>query len=356
MMKTALPIFLSIALSLAFGIDFHPPMAKADFHLPLKRTEGPVFPLKLLADGENPRQSEGIDSDFQIGLGTVRAFISLVGGASITGEGKGGKVWEVKLKNIRISLGYQLYSGDLDNNGLIDLVLVTYTGANGFLPYSILSIITFDSQGLPVLLQDGQDVEAKNDRVTEIVDLDRDGRAELIATHYDNDDGKDKWDGYFITDIYKVEDAHWRRLSLYENYSFPVYAHWSSESNEEDLIRIPENLAPGRHPAAPDLSMTLPVESGRIMDVNRQENGLVSFKVRTSKGDLVRTFRELWDKCYQNNFVLIIDTKEKRQIIALPEDRKEIDLDLQIVKYRNASLYGNCAPGKLSPNLIWITK
>jgi len=356
MTKTAFPLILSLALALTLGIDFQAPMAKAGFHLPLKRTEAHALPLKLLADGRNREQSNGIDSEFRIGLGNARVLLSLDEGVSVTGQGKGGKAWEVTLKNLPVGLGYQLYSGDLDKNGLVDMVLVTYTGANGFLPFSILSIITFDSKGLPVLLRHGLNVEAKKEGVVELIDLDGDGKAELIATHYDDEDGKDKWDGYYIADIYKVEDARWHRLRRYGNYSFPVYTHYFYEDKWEHLIRKPEKLSLGRHPAAPDLSTALPFVSGKVMDVSRQKNGFVSFEIGASKGGVVRSFRDVWDKCYLDDFVLIIETKEKRQISALPRYQKTINLDLQTVKFRNASLYGNCVPGKLSPNLVWITK
>jgi len=353
---SAMKIIVSAILSLAPGIDSQGPTPNASFHLPLNRTQISAFPLMLLANGNNREHREGIDGELQIGAGKAKVSISRDEGASISGQGKGGKAWEVKLKNLSIGLGYQLYSGDLDKNGLVDLVLVTYTAANGFLPWSILSIITFDSQGLPVLFCDGQDVEAKEEGIAQIVDLDGDGKAELIATHYDNDDGKDKWDGYYIADIYRVEEAQWRRLNRYGNYSFPVYTHYSSEDKGEHLIRKPENPAPGRRPSAPDFSTTLLVASGKIMDVIRQKNGFASFKVRTSKGGVVRTFREVWDKCYQDDFVLTIDTREKRQISLLAGHEETIDLDLQTVKFRNAKFYGNCVPGKLSPNLVWITK
>src|SRR5262245_53545750 len=115
---------LGSALALAPGIYFQAPMANAKFHLPLKRKEAPVFSLNLLADGGNPKQRDGIDSEFRIGLGRARIIISPDDGASITGEGKDRKAWEVKIKTFPIGLGYEVYSGDLDNNGSVDLVLI----------------------------------------------------------------------------------------------------------------------------------------------------------------------------------------------------------------------------------------
>ncbi|HKQ73704.1 MAG TPA: hypothetical protein VJ810_08270 [Blastocatellia bacterium] len=347
-------IIVSAFLSLVIGIESQLPAEKASFHLPLTRSQSPTFPLKLIADGSD--HIDGFVSEIQIGVGKAKLSISLEEGASFSGRGNDGKAWEITIKDSPLGLGYHLYSGDLDKNGLADLVFITYTAANGFLPFCILSIITFDSQGLPVLLRDGQDVEAKQEGIAEIVDLDGDGKAELIATHYDNDDGKDKWDGYYIADIYEVEEGQWRRLNRYGNYSFPVYTPYSSEDKGEHLIRKPEKPAPGRRPSAPDYSTILPVASGKIMDVSRQKNGFVSFKIGASKGGVVTTFREVWDKCYLDDFVLTIDTKEKRQIRVLAGSEETIDLDVQTVKFRNAKFYGNCVPGRLSPNLVWITK
>src|SRR4030095_11910861 len=117
-------IIFSAFLGLALGIDLQAPTANASSHLPLSRTHIAAFPLKLLADGNNREQTEGIDGEFQIGAGKTKNSLSPGDGGSCSGQAKGGKTWEVKLSDIPLGLGYQLYSGDLDKNGINDLIFV----------------------------------------------------------------------------------------------------------------------------------------------------------------------------------------------------------------------------------------
>src|SRR2546423_750990 len=131
-------LLLTIFFGLLFLADSISSVSKNSFQLPLKKSQAPPFPLKLLASSDNAGQRNGIDGVFPLGPQGASCQISIEV-ISITGQDKAGKDWEVKLSEN--GLGYMFYGGDLDKNGYNDAVLVTYTNANGFLPNSILSII-----------------------------------------------------------------------------------------------------------------------------------------------------------------------------------------------------------------------
>jgi hypothetical protein len=309
--------------------------------VPLKSDQIPPFPLKLLADSENETQQDGVTASFPVGVRLTNFAISLEA-ISFSGQDKAGLPWTVELDNQHIGLGYKLYSGDLDQNGLVDAVLVTDTGANGPLPASILSILTFDQQGRPLLWQAGLNVRAEKAGIAQLVDLNQDRKAELITEHFDAD-GAGQADGYFVTDIYQAEAGRWRKSSEFAGVTLPVYAHVSASSEAPWLIRPPEKLPAERPAFAPDLSNVAPVAEGKA-----GLSGLVK-----ENGDELELVRAA-DRCTPPDFILVEDSKLRRTISILSgSDEAKLKPLLTQLKVK---LYGNCAPGQLSPRLIWITK
>jgi len=309
--------------------------------VPLKPGQIPPFPLKLLADSENESQEDGVTASFPVGVRLTKFVITLED-ISFSGQDKSGHPWTVELDNQHIGLGYKLYSGDLDQNGLVDAVFVTDTGANGSLPASVLSMLTFDQQGRPLLWQTGLNVTVDKAGLAQLVDLDQDRKAELIVEHVDAASG-DKAEGAFVTNIYKVEQGRWRKLSEYAGTALPVYAPVAAANAEAWLIRPPEKLPADRHAFAPDLSNATPVAEGKAEFIN-----LV--KQTEDEVELARPA----DRCTPDDFILVEDSKLKRTISILSgSDEAKLKPLLAQPKIK---LYGNCSPGQLAPRLIWITK
>src|SRR5207244_2167325 len=116
-----------------------------------------------------------------------------------SGRDLAGKPWIVSAS--ALMPGGAVYSADLDHNGLTDFIYAGYTGGNGLAPTMLVLTLLFDSAGRPVpTAMDGY-VEIDGMVFKDIVDLDGDGRAELIRQSYD--------DGYWITSLYEARDAHW---------------------------------------------------------------------------------------------------------------------------------------------------
>lgn len=156
-----------------------------------------------------------------------------------TGRDLGGRGWEVRA----VSSSYleAVYEGDLDRNGVRDLVVVAGTGGNGLAPPTRLVFLTFDRQGRPTLFEADGYFDARDSDIFDLTDLDGDGRAELLFMVFD--------DGYWVTELYRPRDGRWGRVrGRFAGLTFPAYTRFTNRPNHR-----PVRPAPGRNPRAPDL-------------------------------------------------------------------------------------------------------
>jgi hypothetical protein len=134
-----------------------------------------------------------------------------------------------------------VYEGDLDRNGVRDLVLSIGTGANGLGPPTHLIFLTFDARGRPTTFEATGYFDPQPQGIYDVTDLDGDGRAELLFMVFD--------DGYWVTNLYRVRDARWSRVSgRFAGLNFPAYTRFTRRPNHR-----PVRPARGRNPVAPDL-------------------------------------------------------------------------------------------------------
>ncbi|HEV3471568.1 MAG TPA: hypothetical protein VG148_19730 [Pyrinomonadaceae bacterium] len=156
-----------------------------------------------------------------------------------SGRDLDGKEWEVRTEGIVYHEA--VYEGDLDRNGVRDLVFAAGTGGNGLAPPRHLVFLTFDRRGHPGLFEATGYFDARASDIYDLTDLDGDGRAELLFMVYD--------DGYWITNLYRVRDARWSRVEgRFAGLRFPAYTRFTNRPNHR-----PVRPAPGRNPRAPDL-------------------------------------------------------------------------------------------------------
>jgi hypothetical protein len=157
-----------------------------------------------------------------------------------SGRDQSGREWEVKTAGR--SYYEALYEGDLDRNGVRDLVLASATGGNGLAPTTSLVFLTFDREGRPARLFEATgyfDAQARG--IYDLADLDGDRRAELLFMVFD--------DGYWVTNLYRVREGRWSRVEgRFAGLSFPAYTRFTRRPNHR-----PVRPAPGRNPRAPDL-------------------------------------------------------------------------------------------------------
>lgn len=155
------------------------------------------------------------------------------------GRDAAGRAWELKTGGR--SYYQAVYEGDLDRNGVRDLVVASGTGGNGLAPTTSLIFLTFDRQGRPRLFEATGYFDARESDIFDLTDLDGDGRAELLYMVFD--------DGYWITNLYRPRDARWGRVEgRFAGLTFPAYTRFTDRPNHR-----PVRPAPGRNPRAPDL-------------------------------------------------------------------------------------------------------
>jgi len=203
------------------------------------------------------------------GFGTAVIRLNDDGVLVVSGTDRQSKPWTCYA---RWSLGGAFYSADLDNNGTSDLIFASYTGGNGLAPPMHVMALLLDASGRPVPSQMDGYFEIDKAGLMDFVDLDRDGRAELVRQSYD--------DGYWITSLYEARDGLWTLIrGQHAGRSFPMYTRFTYRAN-----RTPVTPAPGRRPVEDDLSnsalhRTTSVEltALRWSDVRQSESPVLSF-------------------------------------------------------------------------------
>jgi hypothetical protein len=210
-------------------------------HLPLKKTEVPADTLRSgqpfvvsgvkMQEVDEPEASRGGAPVGEEGERERRLVFS--------GRDGSGTEWRVKTDTY---IYYDaVYEGDLDRNGLRDLVLTAYTGGNGLAPPTDLIFLTFDRGGRPTLFEATGYFDPQDDRIFGVADMDGDERAELLFMTFD--------DGYWITNVYRLRESRWSLVrGRFAGLSFPAYTRFTRRPNHK-----PVRPAPGRRPVAPDL-------------------------------------------------------------------------------------------------------
>jgi hypothetical protein len=160
--------------------------------------------------------------------------------AVFSGVDRGGSAWLVEI--FVSAHGCSLWQADLDGNGQQDLILHDYLRGNGLAPSSGLQILLFDEKRRPVPWSPRGYFHEDSLGIQDLVDLNRDGRAELVQMEFD--------DGYWITTLYEAKAAFWRRIDgQHGKRTFPVFTRFTSRPNHTAVIP-----AKNRHPRAKDWS------------------------------------------------------------------------------------------------------
>ena len=231
------------AIIAALLLSFPPFAAAQGFnagYLPFSESRMRRFPLKRHEvtglRGEAPFVVSGVrlreETEERAGAEAVNYLV-------FSGRDHAGREWELKTEGIVYHEA--VYVGDLDRNGVRDLVLAAGTGGNGLAPPRHLVFLTFDRQGRPDLFEATGYFDARDSDIYDLTDLDGDGRAELLFMVYD--------DGYWITNLYRVRDGRWSRVEgRFAGLNFPAYTRFTNRPNHR-----PVRPAPGRNPRAPDL-------------------------------------------------------------------------------------------------------
>ena len=219
------------------------------------------------------------------------------------GTDRAGKHWTVRAS---AEMGGALLSADLDHNGTADLIYACYPGGNGWAPSMHVLAILFDQGGRPVPSEMDGYFEIDGRGLKDLLDLDGDGRAEIIRQAYD--------DGYWITSAYEARDAHWHRIiGQHGSRTFPLYTRFTNRENR--VATIP---APGRHPTEDDLSNDTVRYSGKLATV-RWADIQMSDNPQFDLSDGTVCSPVAW----YSSMVVVVDTAEGRQAATLGASEEE---------------------------------
>jgi hypothetical protein len=340
MAASLLTICFATATS-AFQIESYTPLTKGEL--------GKPFPLKHIADDEKAR--------------TIKELSGGVSGIKVThiedeeenlgpifsGKDRQGKLWSVQLGE-KMGLGGNIFNADLDKNGIQDLLFIFPTGGNGLAPSSHILTLMFDSTGRPVPFEAEGYYDTEKMNIAELVDMDRDGRAELVYMNYD--------DGYWITNIYEASGGRWQRIKgQFGKRSFPLFTRFTHRPNHKAVVP-----AKGRRPFAPDLSNKTPVLTGRMAafkwmkegdDAGQSSPAGLFYVIVDARGKQVSWESDSW----QGSTALVLDGQEGRKVIALDSNAKTVKALLEEIKENRygVRLYGQRLADKVSPALIWAS-
>lgn len=262
----------------------------------------------------------------------------------LAGKDKNGKNWSVRFGGTAMHHGFRFYTADLDKNGIQDGVMLAATLGNGTAPTMHITTLTFDDAGRPILFEIEGYFHAVKDGIFDVVDLDRDGLAEIIYLNHS--------DGYWVTNIYECSKARWARINgKHAERKFPLYTRFTNRPN-----RVAVTPKAGKHPESDDLSNATARVSGQLMsykwaDVNASED--IVLKVKSSDGKTIEGSPTSW----YSSFSVVIDKPEGRRIVQMSVNEKDFKAALDEVvngKYAVA-FFGQRGKEQISPEMLWAT-
>lgn len=328
-----------IAVWIALGSPFAAAAQHREY-LPLKEAEtSNRFPVRHLGKLDVEHPTLGLP------IGPAGAAVEQAEDESLVIKGKdnSAQAWTVRLAGKAPHFAYDVYVADLDKNGYQDALLAFPTGGNGLAPTAHIITVMFDSIGRPIFFEADGYFDYDEKGIPDLIDIDRDGKAELIYMNYD--------DGYWITNLYTAERGRWRRVKgQRRRRRYPLYTRFTYRPNHR-----PVTPRPDRHPFAPDLSNTSPNLRGRVVSfkwTEMERSGGIAFGIRTARGATITCEPESWF----DSFSVLLDDRQGRRLISLAGSEDFIDelFKEMVRKGYTVALYGQRRAGRCSPEQLWV--
>lgn len=135
-----------------------------------------------------------------------------------------------------------VWIADLDSNGKEDLIFfLRKTECSEWCPSSRLLLLMFDRDSLPSSRLIEGFFNQDSYGVMDLLDTDRDGRAELLVQSIDH--------GYWVSSIYEAVSSSWRRCDSLEGIQLPLFTRFSFLPNRTAVCP-----PAGRYPQVSDFS------------------------------------------------------------------------------------------------------
>ena len=140
-------------------------------------------------------------------------------------------------------LGTTIFTADLDNNGVMDIVIIGITGGCGLAPPRTFDSILFDKNRRPILW--GVESYAYGDESPACYDLIRlkgDPRAVIVVESIVYHSVGDKAYSYWRTLLFRAENGGWRLLPGYRGQPMPLMVRFRFKSNHQLARVIPADI------------------------------------------------------------------------------------------------------------------
>ncbi len=253
-----------------------------------------------------------------------------------------GKTWSVEIASKGDLFPSELYVADLDNNGYKDILVVSPTGGNGLAPSAHLTTLMFDATAQPIPFTADGYFSWDRAGISDIVDMNGDGKAELIYMNHD--------DGYWITTLYTGANGRWKRLQgRFGKRDYPLFTRFTVQPNHQAIKPVP-----GTNPYVPDLSNTVPQVEGKLLSyrwANVSQSEDIELVIKTRNGDQQSCKPASW----YSTFAVVVDAAEGRQIASLgaSEQAVKILLDDIIANKYQVDFFGQRRSNQCTPELLW---
>ncbi|MDR0735269.1 MAG: hypothetical protein LBF51_00305 [Zoogloeaceae bacterium] len=179
----------------------------------------------------------------------------------ISGKDRAGKPWTVHMGQVYNVAGWaRIFTADLDGNGIGDIVVWMPNAGNGMAPTGIIHIVTFEKNGRPIIFGDAGFYGADEKGVEYLLDINRDGRAELLAMRFGY--------GYWISDLYQVKNARWRRVSgKFGRLRYPALTRFTHRRPNRTVVRriMPERKRDVENEMKNDMSNDKPLNNAQYV-------------------------------------------------------------------------------------------
>ena len=316
--------------------------AQIEEYLPLSQTElSKRFPLRY--HGTIEKKERIIQITGEQSLSTIQ--ISMTEDLILTGQDERHMPWSFYIQGYGNLYLYDMYTADLDLNAYEDIILLVSTGGSGLAPTTHLITLLFDTSGRPIPFKADGYWKHDEQSITGLVDLDNNGKAELIYMNFDDD--------YWITNLYTANKARWQRIvGAFATRNYPLFTRFTRHPNKHS-----ESPPGGRHPFSPDLSNNIPRFQGQLVsyqwaDIALSEDILLT--IETQHGETIACSPVSW----YASFAVVVDTDERREIASLSAREHTVKtlLDEIISQQYDVAVYGQRRADQCSPELLWAQR
>ncbi len=258
------------------------------------------LPVQILSRRLKQTRLAELEAGEEAEFGGTKIMLSKSGVLQAHGIDKSGKPWSF-ISNTSLPCA-SIWQADLDKNSIDDLIVLTRTHTEIWLPGSSLTFLMFEQNGRPFPWSIDGYFEADSRGIKDLLLADRNRRACLISQSFD--------DGYWMTSIYTCKESRWQKLERLENMPLPLYTRFTLKPNQS--IEKPSAIC---HPHEADFSnnnIKTPESSGvfiESVELPPQENP-ESISLKFSDGKRLK-------KKSGTKIAIVLDEKSMRKCAVL---------------------------------------